>query len=138
MSRTIIVASPASNAGEKFQNETSKTWGEFRNKLGNLYNQSNMEAIMSPGNVTLKRDDAQLGDGNLTIFLIPTKNSSGSIQDVVNRINQLSKIATERDLKELEVELMEVVDDHFDHVIEPSMDTDVQKAIELGKMKFGF
>lgn len=73
--RTVIVASPASNRAKNYTTNVS-TWGELQGVISDLYSK-NVEAIVVPGNVTLKRDDAVLPEGDFKLFLVPTKNKAG-------------------------------------------------------------
>lgn len=123
MSRTVIVASSASNRPVKINDFEGKTWGELRSheKVAPLVS-GNVEAILRQGNVTLSRNDAQLPEGDVTVFLVPTKNKAGIGPDaaatlgkeIADAIVKAASVAGERDIKELKEDLVEDIADFFD------------------------
>lgn len=122
MSRKIIVASPATNKAKKVEDFNGSTWGELKNHavLRELM-VGQVEAILSPGNVTLNRDDASLPEGDFKVFLVPTQNKAGVSesearqigQDITNAILTASRIASADNLRELSATLKSEIESFF-------------------------
>jgi hypothetical protein len=77
--RTVIVASPATNAAKKFETDV-QTWGELKQQIAGIY-KDGMEAIIKPGSNSLTRDEAQLPNENFSLFLVPVKNKAGKFSE---------------------------------------------------------
>lgn len=124
MSRNVIVVSPASNQPIRVNDFTGTTWGELKNHEA-VYNHvsgSNVEAILRQGNVTLSREDAQLPEGDVTVFLVPTKNKAGMTTEQAQSIGQqiseaivkAAAISSEGQVEELRDALINEVASFFD------------------------
>src|SRR5690242_4552040 len=89
MSRNVVIVSPQSNAPIRVSEFSGSTWGELRNHP-QVYNHvsDNVEAVLRQGNVTLSREDAQLPEGDVTVFLVPTKNKAGMDSGAANSLGQ--------------------------------------------------
>jgi hypothetical protein len=76
--RTVIIASPSTNAARRIDSFSGLTWGELRQHptMAEMLH-GNVEAILSPGNVTLSRADAALPTTDFKVFLVPTQNKAG-------------------------------------------------------------
>ena len=77
MSRKIVIASAVKNKAERIESSAT-TWGELKNEgaVANLLTDG-IEAVVKPGNITLRGDDSALPEGDFNFFLIPSKNKSG-------------------------------------------------------------
>jgi ribosomal protein S13 len=122
MSRNVIVVSPRSNQPIKVSDFTGSTWGELRNHP-QVYShvEENVEAVLRQGNVTLSREDAQLPEGDVHVFLVPTKNKSGMSEEQAKEIGQqiteaivkAAALSSEEDVRKLKERLIEDVADFF-------------------------
>lgn len=75
MSRTVIVASSAANKAKKITTSAT-TWGELQNEISDLIT-GDVEAVVKPGNITLRANDSTLPEGDFNVYLIPKKNKAG-------------------------------------------------------------
>lgn len=87
---TVIVASSKANAAKRIQFEGS-TFGELKanQEFASLY-ESGLDAVVNPGNVTLRGDDSVLPQGDFKVFLIPSKNKAGyfDLDDTLDEIKE--------------------------------------------------
>lgn len=80
MERKVVIASAKSNAAARTQ-FTGTTFGELKADavFAGIYgNGEGVEAIVKPGNVTLRDDASILPEGEFSVFLVPTKNKAGN------------------------------------------------------------
>lgn len=121
--RSVIVASGASNRPVRINNFQGETWGDLKSHpdLAGLVS-SNVEAVLREGNVTLNRTDAQLPQGDFTVYLVPTRNKAGASnieavraisEEVATAIRAGASICTDEDIEELKDLLLSEIDDFF-------------------------
>lgn len=84
--RKVRVASTQFDVPKSVESDAT-TWGDLQTALMDAgININNMTATLSPSNVALQRGDAQLPEGDLIIFMNPTKVSAGNDEEVVGDI----------------------------------------------------
>jgi predicted RNase H-like HicB family nuclease len=101
MERKVVIASAKSNAAARTQFSGS-TFGELKADavFASIYGSGEgVEAIVKPGNVTLRDDASVLPEGEFSVFLVPTKNKAGN------------------DLGDLFDEIEEAIDNHNDTIL---------------------
>lgn len=79
MSRKVIIASAKTNAAARTEFSGS-TFGDLKADpiFAGIYGSGEgVEAIVKPGNVTLRGDDSVLPEGDFNVFLVATKNKAG-------------------------------------------------------------
>ncbi|MEI6186923.1 MAG: hypothetical protein WCP46_00275 [Alphaproteobacteria bacterium] len=79
MSRKVIIASAKTNAAARTE-FSGTTFGDLKADpiFAGIYgNGDGVEAIVKPGNVTLRGDDSVLPVGDFNVFLVATKNKAG-------------------------------------------------------------
>lgn len=121
--RSVIIASPSANKAKKIENFTGSTYADL--KATSVFRElftSGVQAILSPGNVTLERDDAQLPTENFKVFLVPTKNKAGMTQGEAREVGAavqaaileaVSKVSSD-EASGLKKALVRTVEDYFD------------------------
>ena len=113
MSRNVVIVSPASNQPIRFNDFTGTTWGQLKQHPSVVdHVGGNVEAVLRQGNVTLSREDAQLPEGDFTIFLVPTKNKAGNSyaelgQTIAAAIEKAAAISHQNDIDDLKEKLIE-------------------------------
>ena len=121
--RNVVVASPAANRAEKIENFTGSTFGDLkRNSTFSSLYRAGVEAILSPGNVTLNREDAELPETDFRVFLVTAKNKSGIGaeaartlgEEISQAIQKAAKIAEEEDVEALRRGVLEGIQSFFD------------------------
>lgn len=123
ISRSVTVASSAAGKAKRFDTSAS-TWGELQGEITRVgIPLNNVEAIMSPGNVTLSRPEAELyAGGAFKIFLVPTKNKAGITQGEANAMAReitdailkgAEKSSADR-MKDLKSEIIEQIEEFYD------------------------
>jgi len=78
---TITVASAKTNQAARIE-FTGSTFGDLKRNaefLAIYGSGDGVDAVVKPGNVTLRDDQSTLPPGNFSIFLVPTKNKAGVI-----------------------------------------------------------
>lgn len=124
MSRNVVLVSPKSNAPIRINDFSGSTWGELKNHAS-VYSHvadSNVEAILRQGNVTLNREDAALPEGDVTVFLVPTKNKAGMSPEQAQAVGQqiseaiviAAAISSENDINQLKEDLISEIASFFD------------------------
>ncbi len=121
--RMVTVASSAANRAKRFETSAA-TWGELQGEISRAgLSLTNVEAIMSPGNVTLSRNEAELYlDGDFKVFLVPTKNKAGITQaeaekmakDITKAIMTAAERSSVEKVKELKTEIIEQIEQFYD------------------------
>lgn len=79
MERKVVIASAKSNAAARTQ-FSGTTFGDLKADaiFAGIYgNGEGVEAIVKPGNVTLRDNASILPEGEFSVFLVPTKNKAG-------------------------------------------------------------
>jgi hypothetical protein len=80
--RTVVIASAKTNRAAKVEDFSGRTFGDLKSNsiFSSIYGDgSGVEAIVKPGNVSLRDDSSVLPDGDFSVFLVPTKNKAGAI-----------------------------------------------------------
>lgn len=142
--RNVIVASASSNKAKTFSTCAS-TWGELKPVIAELLT-GNVEAILNPGNTTLRLDSATLPDGDFKIFLIPTKNKAGLTneeattlgKEIAEAILKANSIATNEKVEELKSDIIDSIANFFDvdsEAITPSSTNNAAEAQALAEAK---
>lgn len=126
MSRNIIVASSAANRAKKITDFTGSTVKEFKEHpvVAELW-VGNVEAILNPGNVTL-REDSTLPTGDFKVYLVPTKNKAGMTEEEAKQIGKEiaeaivkgAKLADADEVTELKRILKGEIEDFFNVVLD--------------------
>jgi hypothetical protein len=112
--RTVIVASPKANAAKRIQFEGT-TFGELKrnSEFASLYGSGDgVEAVVNPGNLTLRGDDSVLPEGDLKVFIIATKNKAGwceSVEDVMEEVQEALEEVNQAQLNSLKDALIAVI-----------------------------
>lgn len=128
----VTVASSASNQPKRFETR-ARTWRELKPEIERQgLSLAGQEAVMRPGNVTLTRDDAELPNEDFRIFLLPTKNKAGSLEeDAQNVGNELARaiikaanMAGRDRVNELKNRLIEETENFFEVDFEGEFDSD--------------
>lgn len=88
MERKVVIASAKSNAAARTQFSGS-TFGDLKNDtvFASIYGDgAGVEAVVKPGNITLRGNDSVLPEGEFSVFLVPTKNKAGQfdIDDIMS------------------------------------------------------
>lgn len=116
--RKVQYASPSSNRAGII-NSGASTWGELlaTTEIGRIYNGASggLEAILVPGGHCLNREEAELPEGDIKIFLVPTKNKAGadSFKEALTAaIYEAVDIAIDED-SDMQSAIEEAVDDFF-------------------------
>ena len=141
--RTVIVAAPSTSKAVKIEGFTGSTFADLKrnSQFASLY-QSGLEAILSPGNVTLTRDDASLPSENFKVFLVPTKNKAGAVsasdaraigQEIGEAIVKAVRMTGDSEVQALRDELISTVEDFFDVSLEGSECPECDQALEESK-----
>lgn len=145
--RNVVVASTAANKARKIET-SARTWGELKSQreMEDLIVGS-VEAIVNPGNVSLRDDDSILPTGDFTLYLTPTKNKAGAISNIdateigmaiAEAINKASKMDGQDEAKSLKDELITTIEDFFGVSLDgdadcPECNEALQKAYALGR-----
>lgn len=82
MERKVVIASAKSNAAARTQFSGS-TFGDLKADpiFASIYGSGEgVEAIVKPGNVTLRDNASVLPEGEFSVFLVPTKNKAGQVE----------------------------------------------------------
>jgi hypothetical protein len=123
MSRNVVIVSPASNQPIRISDFNGATWGELKNHPSVVdHVGSNVEAVLRQGNVTLNREDAQLPEGDVTVFLVPTRNKAGMNPEaahnlgleIATAIEKAAAISSEEEVTQLKENLIEAIADFFE------------------------
>lgn len=142
MSRVVIVASPSANQAKRVTTDAT-TWGQLKNnaEVAALL-VGEVDAIVKPGNVTLRGDDSVLPEGNFNLYLIATRNKAGVIsvaaakelgKEIAEAIVSAANKASDTDVRELKEELIEVIENHFDVDLNEETDSELKSALEEAK-----
>lgn len=140
--RKVIVASTAANVAQPIEAFTGRTFADLKRNsvFASLY-QGGVEAILSPGNVTLTRDDATLPETDFKVFLVPTKNKAGitpseatSIGYAVGQaIAKAIKMSETNEVDDLKNELIATVEDFFGVDLQDPACAECDAALEEAK-----
>lgn len=137
--RVIFIASAKLSKPKKITDFTGTTWGELKEYEGIAALVSgDVESILSPGNVALTRNDAQLPEGDFKVFIVSTKNKAGwddaaAIalgKEIGEAIVKGAKLANENELDELKAELIEEIENFFDVDLDDTPADDELKAVQ--------
>lgn len=118
----VSVASPAANQSKRFETR-ARTWAELKPEIERLgLSLSGVEAVMRPGNVTLSRNEAELPTEDFKIFLVPTKNKAGNLDEEAEDLGRElaaviargARLAGVGRVRELKAKLIEEVENFFD------------------------
>lgn len=97
MERKVVIASAKSNAAARTQ-FTGTTFGELKADavFAGIYGDGEgVEAIVKPGNVTLRDNASVLPEGDFSVFLVPTKNKAGMFQLDTDDISDMVETAVD-------------------------------------------
>lgn len=122
--RKVCVASSAGNA-IKLEAFEGTTWGELKPLVANVL-VGEYEAVVKPGNITLRGDDSILPEGDLRVFIIPKKNKAGLSEaaaktlgkEIAEAIVKGAQLATEDETNALKADIIEVIESHFGVTLE--------------------
>lgn len=79
MRNVTVFTTVGKQGGEVFSTE-AVTWGQLKREINTKnISLSNMKAVIGETQVTLESEEAQLLDGDFTIFLMPVKTKSGGL-----------------------------------------------------------
>lgn len=126
MERKVVIASAKSNAAARTQ-FTGTTFGELKADavFAGIYGDGEgVEAIVKPGNVTLRDNASVLPEGDFSVFLVPTKNKAGMFQldvddisDMVETaVDNVAKAKAEEVFNEIKAAIEEIVAKHTDAI----------------------
>jgi hypothetical protein len=109
MSRKVIIASAKTNAAARTE-FSGTTFGDLKADpiFAGIYgNGDGVEAIVKPGNVTLRGNDSVLPTGDFNVFLVATKNKAGlDSDDVAYEVQQAIDEFIEGELSALQTALV--------------------------------
>lgn len=118
--RKVTAASPSANKAKIYETD-AKTWGELKSVVKELL-VGDVEAIVNPGNVTLRGDDSVLPEGDFKLYLVASKNKAGNVspeaaQQLAERIGKAivaaAAKASDDDVKQLENDLISEIENFF-------------------------
>lgn len=126
MERKVVIASAKSNAAARTQ-FTGTTFGELKADavFAGIYGDGEgVEAIVKPGNVTLRDNASVLPEGDFSVFLVPTKNKAGmfeldvdDISDMVETaVDNVAKAKAEEVFNEIKAAIEAIVAKHTDAI----------------------
>jgi len=125
MERKVIIASAKSNAAARTQ-FTGTTFGELKADavFAGIYGDGEgIEAIVKPGNVTLRDNASILPEGDFSVFLVPTKNKAGyeldsdDISDMVETaVDNVVSAKAEEVYNEIKAAIEAIVAKHTDAI----------------------
>ena len=127
MERKVVIASAKSNAAARTQ-FTGTTFGELKTNtvFAGIYGDGEgVEAIVKPGNVTLRDDASILPEGEFSVFLVPTKNKAGysedydfdTISEMVNdAVEKVADAKAEQVYNEIKAAIDAIVAKHTDAI----------------------
>lgn len=97
MERKVVIASAKSNAAARTQ-FSGTTFGELKADavFAGIYGDGEgVEAIVKPGNVTLRDNASVLPEGDFSVFLVPTKNKAGMYELDADDISDMVETAVD-------------------------------------------
>lgn len=97
MERKVVIASAKSNAAARTQ-FSGTTFGELKADavFAGIYGDGEgIEAIVKPGNVTLRDNASVLPEGDFSVFLVPTKNKAGMYELNADDISDMVETAVD-------------------------------------------
>lgn len=126
MERKVVIASAKSNAAARTQ-FTGTTFGELKADavFAGIYGDGEgVEAIVKPGNVTLRDNASVLPEGDFSVFLVPTKNKAGysnfdpeSISEMVEEaVYTVTSAKSEEVFNEIKAAIDAIVAKHTDAI----------------------
>lgn len=132
MERKVVIASAKSNAAARTQ-FSGTTFGELKADavFAGIYgNGEGVEAIVKPGNVTLRDNESILPEGEFSVFLVPTKNKAGNcgcdewdeydeddISDMVNNaVSRVAQAKSQEVYNEIKTAIDAIVAKHTDAI----------------------
>ena len=129
MERKVVIASAKSNAAARTQ-FTGTTFGDLKNDpiFAGIYgNGEGVEAIVKPGNVTLRDNASILPEGEFSVFLVPTKNKAGncgcedyssdSISEMVeSAVSAVAEAKAEQVYNEIKTAIQAIVNKHTEAI----------------------
>lgn len=126
MERKVVIASAKSNAAARTQ-FSGTTFGELKADavFAGIYGDGEgVEAIVKPGNVTLRDNASVLPEGDFSVFLVPTKNKAGmfeldteEIADMVETaVDNVVKAKAEEVYNEIKAAIEAIVAKHTDAI----------------------
>lgn len=128
--RKVCVASSAGKA-VKLDNFNGTTWGDLKAEATvSPLLVGDYEAIVKPGNVTLRDDSSVLPEGELKVFVIPKKNKAGLTEaeakqlgkEIANAIVNANTKAQKEEIDELRNDIIDVIENHFNVELEVEVD----------------
>lgn len=137
--RKAIIASSSANKAKRIETAAA-TWGELKLEISELLT-GELDAVVKPGNVTLRDDSSILPEGAFNVYLIPRKNKAG-ISDtdaqsvgtaIVKAIKDASKQASVEEAQSLKENLVETIYEFFDVVKPETEDEELKSAIAEAK-----
>ncbi len=94
ISRNAVIASAASNKAKRITTSAT-TWGQLKTEISELLT-GELDAVVKPGNVTLREDSSVLPTGEFNVYLIPQKNKAGLSEKDANSLGfQVAKAIKE-------------------------------------------
>jgi hypothetical protein len=125
MERKVVIASAKSNAAARTQ-FSGTTFGELKADavFAGIYGDGEgVEAIVKPGNVTLRDNASVLPEGEFSVFLVPTKNKAGydldtdDISDMVETaVDNVARAKAEEVYNEIKAAIETIVAKHTDAI----------------------
>lgn len=132
MERKVVIASAKSNAAARTQ-FSGVTFGDLKADavFAGIYGDGDgIEAIVKPGNVTLRDNDSVLPEGEFSVFLVPTKNKAGNcgcdeydeyneddISDMVNSaVSRVASAKAQQVYNEIKTAIDAIVAKHTDAI----------------------
>jgi hypothetical protein len=125
MERKVVIASAKSNAAARTQ-FSGTTFGELKADavFAGIYGDGEgVEAIVKPGNVTLRDNASVLPEGEFSVFLVPTKNKAGyeldtdDISDMVETaVDNVVAAKAEEVYNEIKAAIEAIVAKHTDAI----------------------
>lgn len=116
MERKVVIASAKSNAAARTQFSGS-TFADLKADpvFASIYgNGEGVEAIIKPGNVTLRDNDSVLPAGEFSVFLVPTKNKAGYVElgELVEEIESAIDAKGEQIMEEIQTAVRAILASH--------------------------
>ena len=149
MERKVVIASAKSNAAARTMFSGS-TFGELKADavFAGIYGDGDgVEAIVKPGNVTLRDNESVLPEGEFSVFLVPTKNKAGNcgcgemedfeedLTDMVNEaVGRVALAKSQQVYNEIKAAIDEIVAKHTDAITttgDAELDAAVREARNL-------